>query len=519
MANALPSIFNDVIGPVMRGPSSSHVAGAHRIASLIRMAAGEKKIVRAECEFDVNGTQVETYHGHGSDIGFVCGILGIELTDPRAAQALKCGEESPVDIEFTFSDFGAKDPTVHRVHIKLDDGSTHIWQGITSMGGGMIEIYDYDGFSISLCGDYYEILVRTDGKEETHAACEKNAGRYEKKAVCKKENEALLSIKYHIKPDEAAKAIKTIPGVKEVLMTDPVLPTLSSADCKVPYVSAEETLAFVKEHPAEMWELAEIYESARGGCQRSEVREKMRAIVRVMRDAVEAGLKGTEYEDRVLGPQSHLIREGEKKKRITMDPIVNRIIESVSAIMEVKSSYGVYVAAPTGGSGGCLPGTLIGVQKALDLDEETLVNGMLAAGLVGVYIAHFSCFGGDIGSCQVECGSGGAMAAAGITCMMGGTPEMCMDAAALALHGVTGLGCDPVACRVEVPCLEKNIMCGVNALACSNMALAGYDKVIPLDESIQAIAEISPLIPIELRSVQGGLGNTKTSLEIRKRLR
>ena len=94
-----------------------------------------------------------------------------------------------------------------------------------------------------------------------------------------------------------------------------------------------------------------------------------------------------------------------------------------------------------------------------------------------------------------------------------------MDAAAFALHAASGLGCDPIGGRVEVPCLEKNIMCGVNALAAANMALAGFDKVVPLDESIQAIANISSILPFQLKcSLECGLSVGCTSRRLEKEL-
>ena len=109
------------------------------------------------------------------------------------------------------------------------------------------------------------------------------------------------------------------------------------------------------------------------------------------------------------------------------------------------------------------------------------------------------------------------MAAAALTAMMGGTIENCMDAASVGLQNITGLACDPVGNRVEWPCLGKNIMGGSNALASANMILAGYDKVIPLDETIGAIYEIGLSLPLELRCTFGGLGKTKTAREILKR--
>ena len=236
-----------------------------------------------------------------------------------------------------------------------------------------------------------------------------------------------------------------------------------------------------------------------------------------MEQAVETGLAGTKYQDRILGEQVSRVAAAEQAGRLIPDPIVNELIRCITAVMESKSSMGVIVAAPTCGSCGCLPGTVIGLARALSLPREMVVQGLLVAGLVGVFFAEEATFSAEVAGCQVECGAGSGMAAAALTAMMGGTIENCMDAASVGLQNITGLACDPVGNRVEWPCLGKNIMGGSNALASANMILAGYDKVIPLDETIGAIYEIGLSLPLELRCTFGGLGKTKTAREILKR--
>jgi len=521
VANDKPSIFNDVLGPIMRGPSSSHVGGAFRIARLIRLAHGAESMVSVLCEFDTEGTQAATHVGHGSDLGFLCGILGVDLTDSRVPEIFEIAKTASPETSFAVVPLHEKDPTLHRVTVTEKDGSKHCWDGVTSMGGGMVEMTAYDGFVISMNGDYYEILIK---------AAEENADDLKNLAeellapdyisITQKEKEILMEVKSRQAfAQEAVQKMRMREEILELRLIDPVLPTLSRAGLAVPFVTAEETLEYLKDHPMTFADAAAFYEAERGGTTPEHAREQMREIMNIMKQGVEEGLAGTSYKDRILGPQSYLIAEGERNNRLVPDPVVNRIVESVSAVMEVKSSYGVFVASPTGGSCGCLPGTLVGIAKALELSDEALLDGLLAAGLIGVYIAHFSCFGADVGACQVECGSAGAMAAAGIVAMTGGSPRECIDAAAFALHGATGLGCDPIGGRVEVPCLEKNIMCGVNALASANMALAGYDVVVPFDESIQAVAHISSIMPFELRcSLECGLSISCTSRRIEKEL-
>jgi len=82
-----------------------------------------------------------------------------------------------------------------------------------------------------------------------------------------------------------------------------------------------------------------------------------------------------------------------------------------------------------------------------------------------------------------------------------------------------GLICDPVANRVEVPCLGKNVLAASIALSCANLALADYDPVIPFDEVVEAARRVAEQMPRELRcTALGGLSITPTSLAIAARL-
>jgi len=149
-----------------------------------------------------------------------------------------------------------------------------------------------------------------------------------------------------------------------------------------------------------------------------------------------------------------------------------------------------------------------------------MTRAMLSAGIIGVFIAAHATFAAEVGGCQAECGAGSGMASAALVTLANGTLKQSVDAASLALQNVMGMVCDPVANRVEVPCLGKNVMAASNALACANMALADYDAVIPLDEVIETMDRVGKSIPHELRcTALGGLSVTRTSKEIEERLK
>ena len=207
-----------------------------------------------------------------------------------------------------------------------------------------------------------------------------------------------------------------------------------------------------------------------------------------------------------------------KGSRLLDAGVLNRIVLYVSALMEVKSSMGVIVAAPTAG--------LLGTARRGDRDGRKLGSGrrgdgrgLLASGLIGVFIATRWTFAAEAGGCQAEGGSASSMAAAALVTLAGGTLAESVAAASMSLQNMIGLICDPVANRVEVPCLGKNVMAASNALSCANMALAGYDPVIPLDEVI----ETARALPVRCRAncdarPWAGYRSPRTSLAIEKKL-
>jgi L-serine dehydratase len=103
---------------------------------------------------------------------------------------------------------------------------------------------------------------------------------------------------------------------------------------------------------------------------------------------------------------------------------------------------------------------------------------------------------------------------------MGGTAREAIHAASMALQNLLGLVCDPVADRVEVPCLGKNILGATNALSSANMSLAGFDPVLPLDEVISAMKSVGESLPSSLCCTGcGGLSVTPTALKLHEKLK
>ena len=111
------------------------------------------------------------------------------------------------------------------------------------------------------------------------------------------------------------------------------------------------------------------------------------------------------------------------------------------------------------------------------------------------------------------------MAAAGIVQLFGGTARQAVDAASMAIQNMIGLVCDPIADRVEAPCLGKNVSAAVNALSSATMSCAGYNALIPLNEVIETVSSVSKQMPTCIKCTgKGGLAMTKTACAIKEKL-
>ncbi|MFN2156465.1 MAG: L-serine ammonia-lyase, iron-sulfur-dependent, subunit alpha [Anaerolineae bacterium] len=512
-----PSILNDVIGPVMRGPSSSHCAAALRIGRLARDLMGGS-LEQVLVEVDAHGALATTHASQGSDMGLCGGLLGWEAWDERLPGAVAALRAAGIAFEVRIAELGAAHPNTYV--LTLSNAAEHHQVVAISTGGGMIDVIEIDGAPLSMQGDYYETLFYLDAGAEDLAADLASWVEADAILVHQAKGVRLLECKsqHPLPPDLLARA-QAAYDLHAVRHLDPVLPVLSRRGMQVPYLTCEEMLAYDAGRGLPLWELAVHYEAARGNLTPDQVVERMRELVEIMRDSIQRGVTGTAYADRILGCQSRAFQERLTAGQLLDAGILNRMILYVTAIMECKSAMGTIVAAPTAGACGALPGACIGAAEAMGLPVEAMAKGLLTAGLIGVLIAARATFAAEVGGCQAECGAGSGMAAAALVTLAGGDQGQALAAASMALQNVLGMVCDPVANRVEVPCLGKNVMAASNALACANMALAGFDPVIPLDEVIEAMDRVGRALPRELRcTALGGLSIAPTSRAIEARL-
>jgi L-serine dehydratase len=264
---------------------------------------------------------------------------------------------------------------------------------------------------------------------------------------------------------------------------------------------------------AEFVELREVKET---GVTRVAVRQRIEAALGVMRQAVQAGLEesGASPSGLTGGRSGRLAADG---PRLLGDDFTAMLSQAI-ATLETNARMGLIMATPTAGAAGVVPAVLLTLAPARGWSDDQLVDAMLVAGGTGIIIAERASIAGAGGGCQAETGSAAAMAAAAVTWLEGGSDEQVATAVALTIQGMLGLICDPVAGLVEIPCAYRNASAAVNAVASAEMALAGLDFPIPVDQVVDVMGEVGTKMDVRFRETAlGGLAATPAGQEIAAR--
>lgn len=253
---------------------------------------------------------------------------------------------------------------------------------------------------------------------------------------------------------------------------------------------------------------------------RDMILEALRKRREVMRDCVERGKSGGTSMGKLVGHEARLLNEAFQNGKTFLDPLTIKAELYALAVMGENSRMGVIVAAPTAGAGGVVPGMLLALEEERNVDPERTVRALVVAGGIGTIIALSANISGAAGGCQNEVGVACSMGAAAVAYMMGGNTRTSIQAAAMALKNTLGLVCDPVGGLVEVPCVKRNALFAVHGLTAAQLALAGVESVIPMDEIVEAMVRIGRALPRGLReTAEGGLATTPTGANIAQRLK
>jgi L-serine dehydratase len=282
------------------------------------------------------------------------------------------------------------------------------------------------------------------------------------------------------------------------------------------YKSLADAIRDAEAQKIPLSELALETESRDQGRTVEDIRSALKRALDVMRSAVSQGMTGDLYSaSGLVGGDAAKLRTGPDGP-LAGTPFRD-ILARALAVQEVNAAMGVIVAAPTAGGAGVLPAVLTGLAEARKIKDADVVSALAVAGLIGAVIAERASLSGAEGGCQAETGAAAAMAAGAATEMLGGTPSQVGHATALAMQGTLGLVCDPLGGLVELPCVFRNATGSAIALTGIELAMAGVEFKIPVDEVIDVMGQIGKEMDVRYRETAGGgLAATPTGRRLAK---
>ena len=508
------SVLNDVLGPIMRGPSSSHTAAPFFIGTIARALFGEEP-ASVTFAFDPKGSFAQVYRQQGSDLGFAAGLMGLPITDDRFPQALDLAAQKGIAIHFRVECLPKADHP-NTVEIRMVSRSGRKLDAVAqSVGGGAFRFTRLGQWPVLLMGNAHEVLI------EMRAAAEPVVLEYLKRqadwiGVPERQIQGdLLLVRLRLRSTldaETQSKVRAMSGVSQLWIAPPVyFPLLG----ETLFTSAAEMVSLAGSRSVSLGRIAVNYESELLGLPEQEVMEEILRRFEVMKASVSSGLEKKLPPMLLLRPSAEGIFQAEAEGRLAVGGIHTRAAARAMAVMHINAGGGVVCAAPTAGSAGVIPGVLVSLveDKALSVQEAALA--LCAASAIGVIVANRATFAAEVAGCQVEIAAAGAMAAAAVVEAAGGTAAQAADAAAISFQNTMGLVCDPVQGAVEIPCHTRNAVAASSAFVCADLVLGGYVNPIPLDETIDAVYAVGQMLPRELKcTALGGLSITPSALRM-----
>lgn len=507
------SLLNSIIGPVMRGPSSSHSAAPYFIGKTVRQLSlcDGDKIVNVEVAFDPEGSFAQVYTNQGSDEGFAAGLLGEEITSPnyrQALQNLRNGKPFTLAINIRKLDVNTHPNRVEIVVTVEDSEGTLRWdrfEGL-SVGGGMFKLDRFNSFTIDVAGSDYVLLLEC-GDNSPHQQLTANkqvqtricAGSQNNRQLIEIKSSSPISIQHAELRDLIEQSWKVRSCAPVQFPVHDEAPLFASPKALIQQASKGHSLA----------DLALSLEAKRLGLTNPQTRKAFADRYHVMMDSVQAGLALTDQSSNMkfLKPSAKQVGAASPVE-IIGSPFLQDALSASLAVMDANANRGVVVAAPTAGSSGIVPGTLHSLRQQ-GVDPERIIDTLQVTALVGAVFAEHGSFAAETGGCSVETGASSAMIAAGLVHLFGGTAQQAFNAASLCLMNTLGLVCDPVGGEVEIPCHARNIAGIAHAQSSAVASLSGFDAVLPFDEMVVSTQKVGEQMHPDLRcTARGGCAAT-----------
>lgn len=285
------------------------------------------------------------------------------------------------------------------------------------------------------------------------------------------------------------------------------------------FQSLEEIIEAAAQQKQELWRVILEADLKERDDSEENSMKKMQELYHAMKRADREYDKDLRSASNLVGGDGYKMEKAISDGTTICGPFIGKVMMRAMKMGECNACMRRIVAAPTAGSCGVLPAVFTSYEEEFGISEEEMIHALYVAAGVGQVIATRASISGAEGGCQAEIGSASAMAAAGIAYLKTKDTVCVMHAAAIALKGLLGLVCDPVAGLVEVPCVKRNVIGAVNALTSADLAAAGIRSVIPPDEVVDAMGEVGRQLPGALRETgEGGLAATDTGRQIAREL-
>ena len=523
--------LTDVIGPIMVGPSSSHTAGALRIAYMARrLCLAEPKTV----EFRLLGSFAHTLTGHGTDKALVAGMLGLATDDLRIRDSFDLAREAGLAFSFvTLPDAEYDHPNTIDVRIVDAAGNAMDVRG-ESIGGGAAVIRKIDDIDVRITGESASIVVRQRDEKGVLAHIAQSISdegvniattrMYRERkgdtayTVLETDQAVGAEAKAAIEDHPAIYDVRIIPGDARADVERVAVPDVAAAlqrFAELDFGNGAALLAYCEEHGATLSEAFLAREAALAASlgYADGAAAYLREALAVMRCAARRPIdEALPSMGGLIGGEARKLADLHERGGELCDDQLSCAIAYAMAVLETNASMGRIVAAPTAGSAGVLPGVLLALQRTRGYGDDDLAHGLAAAAAIGYLITRNAPVSGAEGGCQAEVGSAAAMAAAASVELMGGTPAQCFAAASNALTNMMGLVCDPIAGLVEEPCQKRNAAGAAVALVSAQIALAGIGNLVDFDQTVEAMRKVGRSLPFELReSALGGIAAAPTA--------
>lgn len=275
--------------------------------------------------------------------------------------------------------------------------------------------------------------------------------------------------------------------------------------------SARENIPF--------WEIVLQYDMEERQVSRQASMAKMLSTWQAIQDAADSYTGTQRSVSGLVGGDGLKMRLYARRGESIGGEFMDEVIVQAISMAESNACMRRIVASPTAGSCGVVPAVLLPLCEREHYTQHELLEALYVASGIGAVIAYRASISGAAGGCQAEIGTASAMAAGALVSLRGGTNEQIGHAVAMALKNLMGLVCDPVAGLVEVPCVKRNVIGAVNAISAADMALAGIESRIPVDEVIDVMGEVGRRMPVEFRETAlGGLAATPTGRRVKQQM-